>query len=152
MCGTYTRGRWPFTASDSLPAVVSLYRFAASDTPGMPGTVCTGPAADATRAAMATSRTKATFKYDSSRFVSMRELAADRVGGACNDQVDARLTELGARSRRITIHAVGDAGFRSVQTLHAHEPRIDRHRERCVGERRMGADLVVAVALSLQQG
>src|SRR5258706_16458728 len=39
--GTYTRGRWPFTASLRRPAPISLYKLEASATPGMPGTVST---------------------------------------------------------------------------------------------------------------
>src|SRR3954464_13491945 len=59
-----------------------------------------------------------------------------------HDQVDAKLAQCRARSRRIAGPAV--AGTMSAQPIGPHQRRIDRHRQRGVGDPGMVADLGIA--------
>src|SRR5208282_1808470 len=63
-----------------------------------------------------------------------------------HDQIDAELSELGARSTRIPMHALA-----RPQAIGADQTGVDGEGQRGVGETGMGADLVLAIALALQQ-
>src|SRR3954465_9040371 len=113
----------------------------------MPGTVSTaGPAANSPACAAQSMAINAGLTaWARTRFCAFKEspgkngvascraarlaphhVAADRLAGAADDQVDPGLTGARARAPRIAVHAVGHAGCGAVvQPFGTHQLRID---------------------------
>lgn len=71
---------------------------------------------------------------------------SDRVHRTRDDQIDAELSEFGARPAGVAVCAVA-----RLQMAGADQARIDGERQRGVGETGMGADLLFAITLARQQ-
>src|SRR5438105_10940824 len=71
---------------------------------------------------------------------------SNRVNGPRHDQVNAELTEFGARPARV---AVGPAA--GLQAIGPHQVRVDGKRQRGVGETGVSPDFLFAKTLARQQ-
>ena len=76
---------------------------------------------------------------------------ADRRHGGCDDAVDADAPSSARRAPRVAAHAVARAGVRGARPRRAHQRRVDRQRQRGVGQAGVAADLAAREAARLQR-